>query len=274
VLLLRSMAPKNHSSANVQVRGQDDGCCGVFFLKYFLYIFNFIFLLSGLGLLAVALFTLYRTHYYVYILGGHFGAYAISNYLLLGTGGLIVLLIFVLGCCATCNKNRCCLITYSIFLMLVFLAEVGAGVLAYMYELTLASELSRRLSDAMHHYADDRVKWSIDSLQIYNRCCGLSSYEDWSKVPWSDVSFSNGTSAVPDSCCISPNPHCGLNTGPSNINTNGCLTLLEPLLEDHLIVIGGAGLGLCCLQIFGVIFACCLASKIRRWKVRENSYWE
>jgi len=40
--------PPIHHPATVQVQGQDNGCCGVFFLKYILYIFNFILLVSFL----------------------------------------------------------------------------------------------------------------------------------------------------------------------------------------------------------------------------------
>jgi len=40
-------------SGAVNVRGTDDGCCGVFFLKYVLYIFNVILVVSNLNYVLV-----------------------------------------------------------------------------------------------------------------------------------------------------------------------------------------------------------------------------
>ncbi len=38
--------PAGNSPPGVKVKGKDDGCCGIFFLKYVLYIFNIIFWVS------------------------------------------------------------------------------------------------------------------------------------------------------------------------------------------------------------------------------------
>lgn len=43
----------------------------------------------------------------------------------------------------------------------------------------------------------------------------------------------------------------------------GCIYALTRSLETHLNILGAVGLGICILQVFGMIFSCCLYVKLR-----------
>ncbi|XP_064601891.1 CD151 antigen-like [Liolophura sinensis] len=240
-----------------------DGVCGLFFLRNILTIFNIIFWFSGATFLAVGVWTMVAKHSYVSLLSNDM--YATTTYLFLATGGFIILVSF-LGCLGVWKDSRVCLVIYALFLLLIFLLEAISGVLAYMYEGAIRGELSRNLNDTMlqmYKIDPDKTR-SIDSLQHDFACCGSRRFEDWQYSEW--ISTFNTSNIVPDSCCISYRLKCGERDHPSNINSPACIDRLEAYLKRHLIIIGGIGLGLCCLQIFGIVFACCLSMKIKEFR--------
>lgn len=53
--------------------------------------------------------------------------------------------------------------------------------------------------------------------------------------------------------------------------SQGCSRRLEQVTKESLILIGGIALGFCFIQIFGIIFSCCLIRKIKEAKYR---YWQ
>lgn len=156
--------------------------------------------------------------------------------------------------------------TYSVLLLLILLLEAGTGVLAYVYEMNIRSVLISRLHNAVaqKYSTDDQITASVDSLQSFFECCGEKSFEDWRESIWFSSSKNLDNSTVPDSCCKTRTDGCGISIHPSNINTRGCATSYETLVRIQLIVIGGVGLGLCILQIFGIIFACCMAKRVKK----------
>ena len=66
---------------------------------------------------------------------------------------------------------------------------------------------------------------------------------------------------VPDSCCKTESPGCGVRDHPSNIPYTGCIHTFSAQLTDHLVLLGVVSLALALLQIFGVIFTACLFSR-------------
>lgn len=259
--------PEKNNGAAVKVKGRDDGCCGIDYLRYVLYFFNFILWLSGFAIVGVAVWTILDKHHYVSLLTS--GTYATTTYILLGTGGVVIFAGFI-GCCGAWRQNRICLMLYACFLLLIFLHEAIAGILAYMYEATVHDELLRSLNMTMlNSYKMDTEKTeAIDHMQQAFQCCGFGSFQDWRYSRWLKGN-PNINNTVPDSCCKTMSMACAIRDHPSNIYYDGCVTGLEIYMKRHLIILGAVGLGICCLQIFGIIFACCLAKKIKEWKDRQ-----
>ncbi|XP_072311175.1 tetraspanin-11 [Eucyclogobius newberryi] len=234
-------------------------------LKYLLFVFNFLFWLGGAAVLGVGVWTLVEKSDYLSLLAS--STFAVSAYILILAGGLVVLTGF-LGCCAVIREQKSCLSTYFLLLLLIFLIELVAGVLAYVYYQRLSEELKQHLSQTMNeNYAQpekDAITLAVDRLQQDFKCCGSNNSRDWMLSSYIVSKESEGR-VVPDSCCKTITPFCGKRDHPSNIYKveGGCITKLETFLADHLLVIGAVGIGVACLQICGMVLTCCLYKRIK-----------
>ncbi len=71
--------------------------------------------------------------------------------------GVLVLVVTLVGCCGISRESHSVVLTYSLLLSIIFLAEVGAGVLAYLYRESLSHELSATLSTKFHEVFEKLV---------------------------------------------------------------------------------------------------------------------
>ncbi|XP_017270254.1 tetraspanin-11 isoform X2 [Kryptolebias marmoratus] len=234
-------------------------------LKYLLFVFNFLFWMGGAAVLGVGVWTVVEKSDYLSLLAS--STFAVSAYILILAGSLVVVTGF-LGCCAVIREQRSCLSTYFFFLLLIFLIELVAGVLAYVYYQRLSDELKQHLNQTMiENYAQpgkETITSAVDRLQQDFKCCGSNNFQDWTQSVYI-LSTQAENRVVPDSCCKTVTPICGVRDHPSNIYKveGGCITKLEQFLADHLLIIGAVGIGVACLQICGMIFTCCLYRRIK-----------
>ncbi|KAK3872900.1 hypothetical protein Pcinc_022061, partial [Petrolisthes cinctipes] len=216
---------------------------------------------GGAAVLGVGIWTVSAKHDYVSLLRTI--NYATTSYLLL-VAGVVALVAALLACCAVLREDRCCLLVYTFLVLVVLVVEGAAGVLAYVYEEQIMDELSHTLpvTFVTHYQVDPTVTNAIDKMQVEYECCGAVIFSEWRDSVWlkSDPELNN---TVPDSCCKTPSPYCGVRDHPSNIWYNGCIHRLEEELARHLLVMGAVGCGLCLLQVFGILLACCLYIRLR-----------
>nr|XP_042698962.1 tetraspanin-11 isoform X5 [Chrysemys picta bellii] len=143
---------------------------------------------------------------------------------------------------------------YFSMLLLIFLIELVAGVLAYVYYQRLSEELKQHLTQTLtENYAvpgKTHITHSIDRLQQDFKCCGSNSSADWQHSVYI-LSVESSGRVVPDSCCKTVTFKCGKRDHPSNIYKveGGCITKLEQFLADHLLIMGAVGIGVACLQL-------------------------
>ncbi|CAL8318422.1 unnamed protein product [Lota lota] len=234
-------------------------------LKYLLFVFNFLFWVGGAAVLGVGVWTLVEKSDYLSLLAS--STFAVSAYILILAGSLVVVTGFV-GCCAVIREQKSCLSTYFSCLLVIFLIELVAGVLAYVYYQRLSDELKQHLNQTMsENYKQpgaEAITLAVDRLQQDFKCCGSNNSGDWRQSVYIESPQSEDR-LVPDSCCKTITPLCGLRDHPSNIYKveGGCITKLEQFLADHLLVIGAVGIGVACLQICGMVFTCCLYRRIK-----------
>ncbi|TKS65204.1 Tetraspanin-11 [Collichthys lucidus] len=220
-------------------------------LKYLLFVFNFLFWVGGAAVLGVGIWTLLEKSDYSSLLAS--STFAVSAYILILAGSLVVVTGF-LGCCAVIREQRGCLSMYFFCLLLIFLIELVAGVLAYVYYQRLSEELKQHLNQTMtENYAQpgkEAITLAVDRLQQDFKCCGSNNSHDWMASVYISSEAAERR-VVPDSCCKTITPLCGKRDHPSNIYKveGGCITKLEQFLADHLLVIGAVGIGVACLQV-------------------------
>lgn len=247
-----------------------EGCCSVGFLKCLLHVFNFIFLLSGCAVLGVGVWTLVAKRHHLSLLAT--ATYASTAYMLV-LAGVLVILVTVLGCVAVCRLHRCFLLMYTFLLLFIFLMEAVAGIIAYVYEEQVWHELADSLNTTfIESYGVDASRTeAINDMQRSFKCCGANGFEDWKHSVWLHKN-SRTRNKVPDSCCKTIGTGCGKLDHPSNIYYDGCINALDEQVREHLIIIGAVGLGICLVQVFGMIFSCCLYLRLRDYRRHPQYY--
>jgi tetraspanin-7 len=229
-------------------------------MKLLLTVFNFIFWLSGVAILALGIWMKYELYMYMELTTIYYDA---APYILIGVGsGIVVIGSF--GCMCTMRGHSCLLYVFSIILMLVFIVELATAISAFVYKAKLSEGFKGGLSAAMNNYASDKEKKdAVDGIQIGLKCCGSSNYLDWYSIDWTGQ---GRLPKVPESCCITKG--CD-GTNVNDIHTEGCFAKLSSFMESNFLMIGGIAVGFSFLQLFGALLACCLAKNINRAKYEQ-----
>uniref|UniRef100_A0A8C9P7N5 Tetraspanin n=1 Tax=Spermophilus dauricus TaxID=99837 RepID=A0A8C9P7N5_SPEDA len=214
---------------------------------------------GGAAVMAVGVWTLVEKSGYLSVLAS--STFSTSAYIL----------IFTRAPSSVCpiREQKSCLSMYFCLLLVIFLVELVAGVLAHVYYQRLSDELKQHLNRTLtENYGQPRaveITASVDRLQQDFKCCGSNSSADWQHSSYILSQEAEGRQ-VPDSCCKTVVTRCGQRVHPSNIYKveGGCITKLEQFLADHLLLMGAVGIGVACLQICGMILTCCLHRRLQR----------
>uniref|UniRef100_U3J1Y6 Tetraspanin n=1 Tax=Anas platyrhynchos platyrhynchos TaxID=8840 RepID=U3J1Y6_ANAPP len=237
--------------------------CGTICLKYLLFIFNFFFWLAGGAVMAVGTWTLAEKSDYISLLSS--STYSATAYILV-VAGVVVMVTGILGCCATFKERRNLLRVVRLWVSLGVLSLPG-DLIPLVSSVQLSMELKQNLKNTMtqkyRKEGEESVTNAVDKLQQEFKCCGSNNYTDWADSVWIRSSEASGRK-VPDSCCKTITDLCGRRDHPSNIyKENGCITKLENFIQEHLKIIGAVGISIACVQIFGMIFTCCLYRSLK-----------
>eukprot|EP00092_Neocalanus_flemingeri_P015485 GFUD01016762.1.p1 GENE.GFUD01016762.1~~GFUD01016762.1.p1 ORF type:complete len:274 (-),score=82.19 GFUD01016762.1:120-941(-) len=236
------------------------GCCTANCLKYVLCLYNFVFLLSGCVICGLGLWTILEKWVFVQLMAS--GTYEATTWLLVCTGCLSVVTA-LLGYTAIAFENRCLLAWYTILLVIVFMFESVIGLLSYVYQDQIDNDLQASLKDTfiLTYSLDMENTRAVDKIQTKHSCCGSSGFSDWLDSPWH---LQHPDMAVPDSCCKTVSPGCGIRDHPSNIPYTGCIHRFSAELSQHLVLVGSVSLGIALLQVLGVLLTSCLFSKLHK----------
>ncbi|KAM7350928.1 tetraspanin 29Fa [Cochliomyia hominivorax] len=227
-------------------------------IKYVLFAFNLVFMLTGIILIAVGVgVAAVFTEYEVFLVSKFF---SIPTFLIV-IGSFIIVFSFF-GCWGALKENYCLILSFSVLLGLIFILELAAGISGYVLRSDAEALIKGTLSDSMASYNttktnDVTVMW--DYVQRTFTCCGVESFKDWSKYFEKEL---------PLSCCSLPNGVVGnFSCTTYNDDTNryslGCLTEFSNFIAAHAVSLGAAGIVIAIIQFFGVLFACYIAREIK-----------
>lgn len=234
-------------------------------IKYLLFAFNLIFAITGLALIITGCVIQGVYSNYLDFLGDSF----FNTPVLLVVVGCIIFFVTFFGCCGAIKEHHCMTLAFSVFLSLILLIELGAGIASYTFRQQVGSIIETNMEKGLQNYGKATFKgvtetWNI--VQHEMKCCGAQEYKDWV-----NTTFAEKDNSVPDSCCLSDVEGCGkgiLNMSdeqvPKIIYTNGCLDKLKEVIEGNVAALGGIGVGIAVIQFAGIIFACVLAATIRK----------
>ncbi|CAL8288357.1 unnamed protein product [Lota lota] len=181
-----------------------------------------------------------------------------APFVLIATGTTIILF-GLFGCLATCRGSVWMLRLYAVFLSLVFLAELIAGISGFIFRHEMKGSFLRTFQEAVIQYnAQDQRSLAVDNVQRSLRCCGVFNYTSW----FSSSSYPAG--GIPASCCVSfsdcsPQDLHSPTAAPSKVHAQGCYNLVTSFIETNMGIIAGVTFGIAFSQLLGMLLACCLS---------------
>ncbi|KAK1152319.1 CD9 antigen-like [Acipenser oxyrinchus oxyrinchus] len=205
-------------------------------VKYLLFIFNFIFWVVGSVVLAVGLWLRFdSTTTSIFAVESSPATFFIGVYILIGAGTLIMLVGFF-GCCGAVRESQCLLGLFFSSILVIFAAEVAAGVFGFMNKDTIVNEIKDVYTSAVDDFNRDYS--SNHTLTVFHealKCCG------------------NGT----------PDKDINIHRLCTKGDEKSCLLAIEEFFNGKLYIIGYVGIGIAGVMIIGMVFSMVLCCAIR-----------
>ncbi|XP_038153574.1 tetraspanin-7-like [Cyprinodon tularosa] len=230
----------------------------IFFLKMLLLLYSFIFWVTGVVLLVVGLWWKFMLGPYMLLISN---SPSNAPYALAGTGAAIILF-GLFGCVATFKGRPWMLKLYALFLSLVFITELIAGISGFIFRHEIKGTFLTSFSQAVMWYNGyDERSMAVDGVQRTLKCCGVHNYTSW----FSSVTFP--VSGIPASCCATFTECSGADLknatlAPRKVYRQGCYELVVSFIESNMGIIAGVTFGVAFSQVVGVSLACCLSHLI------------
>ncbi|KAM7402462.1 hypothetical protein PAMP_017704 [Pampus punctatissimus] len=203
-------------------------------VKYLLFVFNFIFWLSGLFVLAVGLWLRLDPQTVELLTGDQApDTFFIAVYILLGAGGLMMVVGFF-GCFGAVRESQCLLASFFACLLIIFGAEIAAGVFGFMNKEQIVEEVQKFYSSSIADVSNPNVTAIAFVYHKSLNCCGGST---------SDATTSFCADDLEDK--------------------QDCLTAITEFFNERLHIIGYTGIGIAGVMIIGMIFSMVLCCAIR-----------
>ncbi|XP_009997805.1 PREDICTED: CD82 antigen [Chaetura pelagica] len=251
------------------------GCLKV--TKYFLFLFNLLFLILGAVILGFGIWILADKTSFIAVLQMSSPSLKVGAYILIGVGALTMLMGF-LGCLGAVNEIRCLLGLYFTCLMVILITQVAAGLIIYFQKETLKQELSRIVENLIENYDpldDDKrnLQDAWDYVQTQIACCGWIAAKDWEN---NEILINKSMTAYPCSCSNSSKDlqedsgFCNLDVLVNStvtsddwpVHEQGCMDGVEKWLKDNLGVILGVCTGVAVVELLGMILSISLCKNI------------
>lgn len=245
---------------------------GVKCVKWLLFVFNLLFFLSGCALIAVGVWLNIERDDWEGV--SKFDYISVAN-VVMAAGAIIIVFAF-LGCCGAITESKCMLLIFFVFLLIIFIMEIGTGIAAYVMRGEVKDELRKQLEERIpsRFYKEDGIFSAMNSIQRHFDCCGVNNITDWKKP--SQNRDGNPVAEVQSSCCIDDRSNAGYSSACGTLpytnavshitryNTKGCYKSIEDFIEDNLLYVGITGVVFAIFQIVGMVFTMVLYCALRR----------
>ncbi|XP_037030571.1 tetraspanin-5 isoform X2 [Bradysia coprophila] len=239
-------------------------CC----LKYVIFSVNVLFWLLGLCIMAVGFWAWTEKDVFNNI--SKLTTIALDPAFILICSGTITFIIGFTGCVGALRENTCLLAAYSMFLVVLLLMEMGAGILIFILKDKgwIKEQATTSLQIFIIHYREDPDQQNlIDWIQEdWLQCCGIEGPKDWDSNNYFNCSSravgSREACGVPFSCCkrkpheLIKNKQCGYDVrreghpADRHIYERGCLRASEDWLEGNLVHVAASYVSVMVLQNF------------------------
>ncbi|XP_065121824.1 CD9 molecule b isoform X1 [Paramisgurnus dabryanus] len=213
-------------------------------IKYILFIFNFIFWLAGTGVLAIGLWLRFDERTKGLFSSEDSPSVFFTGVYILIVAGAVMMVVGFLGCCGAIRESSCMLGLFFVFLLIIFAAEVAAGIWGLSNQDKIVNEVQQFYTQTFNNYKDTKQEALRETLRLIQyglKCCGPSG-----------TAFDGATETCPKK------------EGLEILVTTSCPEAIKDVFTSKLHIIGGVGIGIGVIMIFGMIFSMLLCCAIRR----------
>ncbi|XP_018426403.1 PREDICTED: tetraspanin-2 [Nanorana parkeri] len=207
-------------------------------LKYLLLTFNLIFLLAGSAIVAVGLWLLFTGNIKELSEGDEdvYAFFFIGLYVLVGAGALMML-IGSFGCCGAARESQCLLGAFFACLLVIFAAEITAGVFAFLGKQKTIIDAQLLYTKAYEDYMKKGGNKTLQDFHTFVKCCGNEDPQSAQHV---------------SSLCLEQHKE-----------HKNCLEEIEKVLNQSFQIVGILAVATAGITIFGMIFSMVLCCAIR-----------
>ncbi|XP_026218825.1 CD9 antigen-like isoform X2 [Anabas testudineus] len=213
-------------------------------VKYLVFVFNFLFWLAGTGVLAVGLWLRFDSRTAGLLEGGESPTVFVTGVYILIAAGALMMVVGFLGCCGAIKESPCMLGLFFFFLLIIFAVEVAAGIWGFSNRDRVVEDLTEFYKQTYTNYKDTKQEALKETLRLIHfglDCCGP-------------------TGTVIDAA----KETCPKKTGMETIVTTSCPAAIYEMFNNKVHIIGGVGIGIGVITIFGMIFSMMLCCAIKR----------
>ncbi|TKS90854.1 Tetraspanin-33 [Collichthys lucidus] len=251
-------------------------------VKYLLFIFNFLFWIISLVMVSIGMYARMMKHAEAAL-----ACLSVDPAVMLMVVGVLMFIITFCGCVGSLRENICLLQIFCISLTVIFLLQLVAGILGFVFADKARSKVTEVINNAIVHYREDLdLQNLIDFGQKEFGCCGGVAYVDWSQNMYFNCSKDNPSRercSVPFSCCIVSKDQMVINTmcgqgkqeleyieAGKYIHANGCIDKLVNWIHSNLFLLGGIAMGLAIPQLVGILLSQLLINQIKEQIELQN----
>ncbi|KPP64615.1 CD9 antigen-like [Scleropages formosus] len=217
---------------------------GIQCVKYLMFAFNFLFWLAGTAVLAIGLWLRFDSKTKGLFEGNESPTVFFTGVYILIAAGALMMVVGFLGCCGAIQESPCMLGLFFFFLLLIFAVEVAAGIWGFSNQDKVVNEIIEFYKQTFQNYKDTKqeaLKETLRLIQYGLNCCGPTG------TPFDGAKDT-----------------CPRKDGLDQFITTSCPSAIEELFSSKLHIIGGVGIGIGIIMIFGMIFSMMLCCAIRR----------
>jgi len=262
--------------------------------KYFLFAFNVIFWIVGVGLIGIGVWAWFEKGFFDNLT--ELSRLPVDPVLIVNGVGVMMFFLTFAGCIGSLRENIFLLKCFSFVLSVIFFGEVIVGILGFVYKGWFSAQFATFVNNTIIEYREDPdLQNIIDFAQGYFECCGGVDPDDWDNNLYFDCNKTitvNGlpftlieSCGVPFSCCRKAeskgevvNTQCGYGVRDKtkittlkrgeHIYTRGCIISFEDWIKTNLYTVGGILIGLAIFQMVPICIAQNVVGDITRIKAR------
>lgn len=189
--------------------------------------------------------------------------------------GLFLSVVSMLGLIGVKYSLKPVLMVYFAITLILFLAQLAVVLIAAIDRSVFDDAVKPRLKTTITEYfagldGNDPTSQIWNGVMIYEQCCGVDSYEDFTGAKkWDKELNGDGPLVTPVACCKtipSSSPYTCARV-PDDTNNNwktGCYKKIWDFLLTHSGIVIGVAAGVLCAQLILLILTCILSNNMSK----------